>query len=152
MRPGRLLIVSTADESHVMVIPFRCLFCAPVDGCYPPETFLDGMSRRTRTAHSRASTIRWGAAVSFPFWASLLSCVGLCMVTMGPSHLRPLAVFGQQLIIGAGLQLSHLRMMGGPLSFPLHGLMTSRYRGESAVCLSSGRRGIPPLIRTSVIK
>ena len=64
------------------------------------------------------------------------------MVTMGPSHLRPLAVFDQQLILGAGLQLSHLRMMGGPLSFPLHGLMTSLYRGESAVCLPSGRRGM----------
>src|SRR5947209_2328412 len=71
---------------------------------------------------------------------------------MGPSHLRLLAVFGQQLIIEASWQLAHLRMVVGPLSFPLHGLMTSRYRGESAVCLPSGRRGISPLIRSSVIK
>jgi hypothetical protein len=43
-------------------------------------------------------------------------------------------------------------MMVGPHSFPLHGLMTNLYRGESAVCLPSGRRGISPLIRASVIK
>src|SRR5260370_25990693 len=61
---------------------------------------------------------------------------------MGPSHLRLLTVFGEQLIMGASWQLVHLRMMVGPLSFPLHGLMTSRYRGESAVCLSSGRGGM----------
>src|SRR5260370_40033012 len=52
----------------------------------------------------------------------------------------------------ANWQLIRLRMTLGPLSFALHGLMTSRYRGESAVCLPSGRRGISPLIRSSVIK
>ncbi len=61
---------------------------------------------------------------------------------MGPSHLRLLVVFDEQLIMGASWQLVHLRMMVGPLSFPLRGLMTSRYRGESAVCLPSGRRGM----------
>src|SRR5215469_3656481 len=71
---------------------------------------------------------------------------------MGPSHLRLLALLGQQLIMRASLQLAHLRMMVGPLSFPLHGLTTNLYRGERAVCLSSGRRGISPLIRASVIK
>jgi len=121
-RPGRLLIVSTTDESQPMVIPFRCLFCAPLDGCYPPETFLDEMSSRTKTTHSRASTDYRSAAVSFPFWASLLSCVGLCTVTMGPSHLRLLTVFGEPLIMGTSWQLAHLRMMVGPLSFPLHEL------------------------------
>src|SRR5207244_11882905 len=39
-----------------------------------------------------------------------------------------------------------------PHSFPLHGLTTSRYRGESAVCLPSGRRGISPLVSSSVVK
>lgn len=77
-----------------------------------------------------------------PFWASLLSCVGLFTITIGPLHSRPLAVFDEQLIMGASLQLVRLRMAVGLLSFPLHGLMTSRYRGESAVCLSSGRRGM----------
>jgi len=71
---------------------------------------------------------------------------------MGPPHLRLLAVFDEQLIMGASWQLIRLRMTVGSLSFPLHGLMTSRYRGESAVCLPSGRRGIAPLIRSSVIK
>src|SRR5487761_485805 len=47
MRPGRLLTVSTSDESHSMVIPFRCLFYASVDGCCPPETFLDRLSSGT---------------------------------------------------------------------------------------------------------
>src|SRR6266480_2953142 len=61
---------------------------------------------------------------------------------MGPSHLRRRAVFDEQLIMGASLQLVRLRMTVGPLSFPLHGLMTNRYRGESAVCLPSGRRGM----------
>src|SRR5437868_3061641 len=71
---------------------------------------------------------------------------------MGPPHLRLLVVFDEQLIMGASWQLTRLRMTVGLLSFPLHGLMTSRYRGESAVCLPSGRRGISPLIRSSVIK
>jgi hypothetical protein len=134
-----------------MVIPFQCLFCAPLDGCCPPEIFLNEMSRRVQSAHSRVQ--RMGRTLrSRPFWASLLSCVGLCLVTMGPSHLRLLAVFDEQLIMGASLQLVRLRMTVGPLSFPLHGLMTSRYRGESAVCLSSGRRGISPLIRSLVVK
>lgn len=61
---------------------------------------------------------------------------------MGSPHLRLLVVFDEQLIMGASLQLARLRMTVQPLSFPLHGLMTSRYRGESAVCLSSGRRGM----------
>lgn len=135
-----------------MVIPFQCLFCVPLDGCYPPETFLDEMSSRTRTAHSRASEKFRGSTVSFPFWASLLSCVGLFIVTMGPSHLRLLARFDEQLIMGASLRLVRLRLTGGPLSFLLHGLMTSSYRGESTVCLPSGRRGIAPLVRSSVIK
>jgi hypothetical protein len=114
---------------------------------------LPGWSEQeNRTTHSRASGEFRGSAVSFPFWASLVSCVGLCTITMGPSHLRPLAVFDEQLIMGASLQLVRLRLTVGPLSFPLHGLMTSRYRGESAVCLPSGRRGISPLIRSSVIK
>src|SRR5690242_19702208 len=71
---------------------------------------------------------------------------------MGPSHLRPLAGFDEQLIMGASLQLARLRITVRLLSFPLHGLMTSRYRGESAVYLSSGRRGISPLLRSLVIK
>jgi VCBS repeat-containing protein len=37
-----------------------------------------------------------------------------------------------------------------PHSFPLHGLTTSRYREESAVCLPSGRRGISPLISCQI--
>jgi hypothetical protein len=71
---------------------------------------------------------------------------------MGLSHLRLLTVFDEQLIMGASLRLAHLRIMVGPLSFPLHGLMTNRYRGESAVCLSSGRGGISSPIRPSVVK
>ena len=31
MRPGRLLIVSTTNESSSVVIPFQCLFCATLD-------------------------------------------------------------------------------------------------------------------------
>jgi len=71
---------------------------------------------------------------------------------MGPSPLLLLTVFGEPLIMGTSWQLAHLRMMVGPLSFPLHELRTSRYRGESAVCLSSGRRGISPLVSSSVVK
>jgi hypothetical protein len=108
--------------------------------------------QQNRTVHSRASEEFRGSAVSFPFWASLLSCVGLFTVTMGPPHLRLLVVFDEQLIMGASWQLTRLRMTVGLLSFPLHGLRTSRYRGESTVCLPSGRRGISPLIRSSVIK
>jgi hypothetical protein len=135
-----------------MVIPFRCLFCAPLDGCYPPETFLDAHEQQNKDCSQSRLNGELRRCDLVPLWASLLSCVGLCTVTMGPSHLRRLVVFDEQLIMGASLQLVHLRMMVGPLSFPLLGLMTSRYRGESAVCFPSGRRGISPLIRASVIK
>ena len=37
-------------------------------------------------------------------------------------------------------------------SFPLHGLRTSRYRGDGAVCCPSGRLGIAPNIGSSVVK
>src|SRR5258708_8860029 len=48
MRSGHLLIVSTTDESTSVVSPFRCLFCVSVDGCCPPNTFLDGLDSGTR--------------------------------------------------------------------------------------------------------
>src|SRR5260370_21891422 len=71
---------------------------------------------------------------------------------MGPSHLRPLILLDQQLIIVASWQLFHIRLMVRPLSFPLHGVRTSLYRGESAVCFPSSRVGIAPTIRSSVVK
>src|SRR5437588_11174057 len=37
-------------------------------------------------------------------------------------------------------------------SIPLHGLRTSRYRGDDAVCCPSGRLGIAPNIGSSVVK
>src|SRR2546427_5229508 len=76
MRPGRLLTGSTTNESSPVVIPFRCLFCAAVDGCCPPETFLDGMNRENKL-YSQSCSEGSEHAVSLPFWASLLSCVGL---------------------------------------------------------------------------
>src|SRR6185437_13258705 len=33
IRPDRLLTRSTTHESHPLIIPFRCLFSAPLDGC-----------------------------------------------------------------------------------------------------------------------
>ncbi len=84
-----------------MVIPFRWLFCATVDGCYPPETLLKRVSKGNHPAHSRALATSESTAVSLPFWSSLLSCVGLFMMTMGPSHLRLLIGFDQQLILVA---------------------------------------------------
>ena len=84
-----------------MVIPFRWLFYAPLDGCYPPETLLKRVSRGNYPAHHRALVTYESAAVPLPFWSSLLSCVGLFMITMGPSHLRPLIGFDQQLIMVA---------------------------------------------------
>src|SRR6266567_4648355 len=76
MRPGRLLIGSTTNESGTVVIPFRCLFCATVDGCSPPETFLERMNRENKLYSQSCSEVS-EHAVSFPFWASRLSCVGL---------------------------------------------------------------------------
>src|SRR2546423_12182327 len=66
MRPGRLLTGSTTNESSPVVIPFRCLFCATVDGCCPPETFLNGMSRRNKSAHSHVP-LNLGSCGLVPF-------------------------------------------------------------------------------------
>jgi len=94
MRPGRLLIGSTTNESLPVVIPFRCLFCATVDGCYPPETFLDGWTVEQGCSQASLSASLRDCGL-FTFWSSPLSCVGLVIVTMGPSHLRPLILLDQ---------------------------------------------------------
>src|SRR5712692_8716341 len=100
MRPGRLLIGSTTNESCPVVIPFRCLFCAAVDGCCPPETFLDGMNRENKLYSQSCSEVS-EHAVSFPFGQACYPVLACRMVTMGQSHLRLLTLVGQQLILVA---------------------------------------------------
>jgi len=118
MRPGRLLSVSTITESRPVVIPFRWLFYATLDGCYPAETRLQRVNRGNYPAHSRARVTCESMAVSLPFWSSLLSCVGLFMMTMGPSHLRPLIGFDQQLILVARLSMFPEQDSGKIAFFP----------------------------------
>jgi hypothetical protein len=60
----------------------------------------EGAQEELTRAQSRSPEMREQCGLS-TIWSSLLSCVGLFMMTMGPSHLRPLIGFDQQLILVA---------------------------------------------------
>jgi hypothetical protein len=64
---------------------------------------LDDMSSGTDCSSTDACQNGQVVSVSAPFWSSLLSCVGLLIMTMVHSYLRPLILLDQQLIMGARL-------------------------------------------------
>jgi Resolvase, N terminal domain len=75
------------------------------------------MNSRNKTAPSHHFSSEAVRSLS-PFWSSLLSCVGLVTVTMGPSHLRPLILLDQQLIIVASSQPFPYQAYGRAAFFP----------------------------------
>ena len=134
-----------------MVIPFQCLFYAYLRWVLSTGD-LPEWNEQTEQICSQSCSHPLGACGLIPFWSSLLSCVGLVIVTMGPLHLRPLILLDQQLIIVARLQPFPHQDCGRAAFFP-----ASRSDDQSLpwgkCCLPpSGRVRISLTIRTSVVK
>jgi hypothetical protein len=134
-----------------VVIPFRCLFYADVRWVLSTGD-LPEWNEQTEQICSQSCPHILGACSLITLWSSLLSCVGLVTVTMGPLHLRPLILLDQQLIIVASSQPFPHQDCGEAAFFP-----ASRSDDQSLpwgkCCLPPfGRVRISLTIRSSVVK